>query len=383
MLAITNGKVFTIGAGTYDRGTVLINGGKITAVGPADQVQVPAGAEILDATGKWVTPGLIDAHTHISCFGEPRSRPGPWDVNEVTTPVTAQLRGIDAFNPFDAAIGNVRRAGFTTCYTGPGSSNVIGGVGLSFKLKEAGSVYDMAIPGSEQMKFALGENPRFVYGNQKKFPSSRMSIAALLRQELYDASHYSDDLAADRNPKPNFKLDPLVPVVRGEMRCRIHCHRADDIVTAIRIGEEFGLKISIEHCTEGWKIPELLAEKKVPCVVGPLMLDLSKEEVWNVRLETPGILYRAGVFLCSTQDSCSGTRFLPMVLGMAIARGLPWEAALESVTSHPAQLLGLSDRLGTLEPGKDGDVAVFSGDPFSNYTVCEATVIDGVVYHNV
>ena len=383
MLAITNGKVFTVSGDTLDSGTILIDNGKIVAVGPAYQIPIPVGAEILDATGKWVTPGLIDAHTHISCFGEPRSRPGHWDVNEITTPITSHLRGIDALNPADVAIANVRRAGFTTCYTGPGSSNVIGGVGLSFKLKDATSVYEIAISGSEQMKFALGENPKFVYGNQKKFPSSRMSIAAMLRQELYDACHYSDDLAAGRNPKPNFKLDPLVPVVRGEMRCRIHCHRADDIVTAIRIGEEYGLKIAIEHCTEGWKIPKLLAEKKVPCVVGPLMLDLSKEEVWNVRLETPAILYNAGVFLCSTQDSCSGTRFLPMILGMVIAHGLPWEAALESVTSHPAQLLGLSDRLGTLEPGKDGDVAIFSGDPFSNYTICEATIIEGVVYRNV
>ena len=387
MLAITNAKLLTATDKNYDCGTVLIENGVITAVGSSDEIQVPAGASVIDASGKWVTPGLIDAHTHISTFAEPRNRPGSWDVNEIYMPITSHLRGIDALNPFDAAIGKVRQAGFTTCYTGPGSSNVIGGVGLSFKLKEANSVYDLAIPGSEQMKMALGENPKFVYGNQKKFPSSRMSIVAALRQELYEAKAYSDELlAAEANgtkpPKKNFKLDPLVPVVRGERQCRVHCHRADDIITAIRVGEEFGLKLSVEHCTEGYKIADILAEKGVTCVVGPLNLDMSKEEAWGCSLQTPVVLHQAGVNICLSQDSCSGTKWLPSIIGMCIARGLPHDAALKAVTVNPAKLLGLDHRLGTLEPGKDADLAIFSGDPFCNYSICEKTVIDGEVYDN-
>lgn len=386
MLAIVNGKVLTAAGKDYERGTVLVDGGKILAVGACGEIEVPSDAEILDVSGKWVTPGLIDAHTHISAFGEPRSRTGNYDVNEITTPITSSLRGIDALNPFDAAIEKVRSTGFTTCYTGPGSSNVIGGVGIAFKLKRACSVYDMVIPGTEQMKMALGENPKFVYGNQKKYPSSRMSIAAALRQELYDAQAYSRELLASEEnaqakpPKPNFKLDPLVPVVRGERRCRIHCHRADDIVTAIRIAEEFGLDISIEHCTEGYKIADLLAAKGYTCVVGPLNMDMSKEEVWGCSLKTPEILYRAGVNICLTQDSCSGTRWLPSIVGMCIARGLPYDAALDALTINPARLLGIENRTGSIEAGKDADLAVFSGDPFCNYTICEYTVIDGTVY---
>ena len=389
MIAVTHGKVLTAAGKTYEDGTVLIDGPVIAAVGGSGEVPVPEGAEILDASGKWVTPGLIDAHTHISTFGEPRTRPGQHDVNEMSTPVTPQLRGIDALNPFDWAIGNVRRAGFTTCYTGPGSSNVIAGVGISFKLKQANSVYDIAIPGSEQMKMALGENPKFIYGGAKKFPGSRMSIAACLREELFKARQYSDELRraeedpAVKPPKPDFKLDPLVPVVRGERQCRVHCHRADDIITAIRIAEEFGLKISIEHCTEGYKIADVLAEKGVTCVVGPLNMDLAKEEVWGVSLDTPAVLYKAGVNICMTQDSMSGTRWLPCIVGMCIARGLPYEAALHAVTINPARLLGLDARIGSLEVGKDADLAIFSGDPFSNYSLCEKTVIDGTVYRNI
>lgn len=389
MIAIVHGKILTSADRDYENGTVLIDGTVIRAVGRAEEIDIPADAEVIDATGKWVLPGLIDAHTHISTFGEPRTRPGQHDVNEMSNPVTPQLRGIDALNPFDWAIANVRKAGFTTCYTGPGSSNVIGGLGVSFKLKEASSVYDMAIPGSEQMKMALGENPKFIYGGAKKYPGSRMSIAACLREELYKARNYSDELLkaeedpSAKPPKPDFHLDPLVPVIRGELQCRVHCHRADDIVTAIRIAEEFGIKISIEHCTEGYKIADLLARKGVTCVVGPLNMDLSKEEVWGVSLETPAILHRAGVTICMTQDSMSGTRWLPAFVGMCIARGLPYDAALRAVTINPARLLGLDERIGSLEQGKDADLAIFSGDPFSNYSICEMTIIDGVVYRNL
>ena len=226
MIAITHGKLLTVANGTIEDGTLLIDNGKITAIGK--DIAIPQGAEILDASGKWVTPGLIDAHTHISTFNEPHWMPHIGDGNEVTSPVTAQIRGIDALNPFDMAIGAARSAGFTTCYTGPGSANVIGGTGLSFKLKNAATVQEIAIEGSEMMKMALGENPKRCYGSEKKMPMTRMGTGAVLRKALFDAKQYSDALAAGKDVKRDFDLEALVPVVRGEMRCRIHCHRADE-----------------------------------------------------------------------------------------------------------------------------------------------------------
>jgi imidazolonepropionase-like amidohydrolase len=387
MLAIVNGKVLTVTGGTIENGTVLIENGKITSVGSSRDITVPKDAEIIDASGKWVTPGLIDAHTHISTFGEPNSMEGRYDGNEITSPNTSYVRGIDALNPHDMAIGEARKAGFTTCYTGPGSANIIGGTGIGIKLKDGNTIFDIAIPECQHMKMALGENPRSCYGEDNKLPSTRMGNAAVLREALYNAKVYSDALKAaetdpSKAPKPDFKLDALVPVVRGERFCRIHCHRADDIVTAIRIGEEYNLKFSIEHCTEGYKIKDFLAEKGVTCVIGPVNMEPYKMEIWGCKLETPGILEKAGVNICLTQDTQSATKWLPMFVGACIARGLSYETALKAVTINPAKLLGLEGRVGSIEPGKDGDVAIFSGDPFSNYSICETTIIEGVVYNN-
>lgn len=386
--ALINGKVFTVTGETFENGVIVIEDGKIKAVGKVGEVDTEGCGEIIDISGKWVTPGLIDAHTHISTFNEPRPRPGVPDGNEMTGPVEAQVRAIDALNPHDMAIGEARRAGFTVCCTLPGSGNIIGGVGISFKLKDSDTVMDIAIPETEQMKMALGENPKYFYGKDDKAPYTRMGNAAILREALFNAKVYSDALKEgetdpSKSPAPDFKLDPLVPVVRGERFCRIHSHRADDIVTAVRIGEEFGLKFSIEHCTEGYKIADFLSEKNIPCVVGPVNMEPFKMEIWGLKHENPGILEKAGVKICLTQDTSSGTKYLPMFVGLSIAKGLSWETALKAVTINPAELLGLSDRTGSIEPGKDADLSVFSGDPFSNYTICEMTVIDGIVYKNL
>lgn len=386
MLAIEHGKLMTITSGVIEDGVILIDGGKIEGVGK--DLPIPNDATIIDAKGKYVTPGLIDAHTHIALINEPQCRPTTYDANELTNPVTPFLRGIDAFNPLDPAIPMVRSAGFTTCYTGPGSANVIGGTGFAFKLKTAYNVTDMAIPGTEMMKFALGQNPKQIYGNQKKTPGTRMGIAALLREQLTNARWYSDELERAargevKPPKPDFRLDPLVPVVRGERKVRIHCHRNDDIVTAIRISEEFGLDYCLEHCTEGWMIADYLVEKHCDMVLGPLTLGFTKPEVWNTSLRAPAIFEAAGNRnFCIMEDAASETRFLPTHIGLCMARGLSEETALRSVTINPAKLLGISDRVGSLEVGKDADIAIWSGHPFSNFTLCEKTIIDGIIYEN-
>lgn len=385
MIAIKGGKLLTVTNGVIENGTILIEDGKITAVG-AD-VAIPAGAEVIDASGKWVTPGLIDVHTHISTFAEPSPRPVVHDGNETSSPNTAQLRGIDGLNPRDMAIGVARKAGFTTCYTGPGSANVIGGTGLAFKLKEGEVAEDLVIPGTEMMKFAFGENPKNVYGGGKHvLPNTRMGVAAVLREALFNAKVYSDaKLKAEEEgkepPKPDFKLEALVPVVRGEMKVRIHAHRNDDIVTAIRIAKEFNLDFVIEHCTEGYMIKDFLVKNNVTAVIGPLNMEPSKMEIWNTKFETPGIMEKAGLTFCLTQDTSSHTSMLPINVGIAIAHGLSHEYALKAVTINPATVLGLQDRIGSLEVGKDADIAIFSGDPFSNYTLCETTIIDGEIYN--
>ena len=267
MIAIKNGKVLQPDGSFLDNATVLVEGGQIKAVG--QQVEVPADAEIVDATGKWVTPGLIDAHTHISTFNEPNWHRTRNDGNEMSGPIQSHLRGLDALNPFDYAIVPVREAGFTTCYTGPGSGNLIGGTGVAFKLR--GKVADeMIIPGTEAMKMALGENAKTNYGPRDKSPMTRMGNAGVWREALANAKNYSDRLLAvgdDRTKigKYDFELEALVPVVRGEMRCRIHAHRADDICTAIRVAEEFNLDYTIEHCTEGHLIAQQL-KKEMPVI---------------------------------------------------------------------------------------------------------------------
>ncbi len=385
MIAIKGGKLLTVTNGIIEKGNILIENGKITAVG-AD-VAIPEGAEVICAEGCWVTPGLIDVHTHISTFAEPQPRPVIHDGNETSSPNTCQIRGIDGLNPKDMAIEVARNAGFTTCYTGPGSANVLGGTGIAFKTKPGETVYDIVIPGTEMMKMAFGENPKNVYGSRHVLPNTRMGVAAVLREALFNAKAYSDaKLKAEKEgkepPKPDFKLEALVPVVRGEMKCRIHAHRNDDIVTAVRIAKEFNLDFVIEHCTEGYMIKDFLKKENVTAVVGPLDMQPAKMEIWNATFDNPGILEKAGVNFCLTQDTSSFTKILPINIGIAIAHGLSYEYALKAVTINPAKVLGLEDRMGSLEAGKDADIAIFSGDPFCNYTLCRTTIIDGVVYNH-
>ncbi len=387
MIAITNGKVVTVTGETYEKGTVLVENGKIAAVG-AD-VAVPVGAEIINAEGMWVMPGLIDCHTHISNFNEPRTMPSiPSDGNEMSDPITPQVRAMDAVNPYDYAIDVVRKAGFSTVCILPGSANLIGGTGICIKLRNATTAEEMILPGTEQMKFAMGENPKRCYGTDKKLPMTRMGVAALVRQTLYRAKVYSDKLKAaetdpSKAPEPDFQLDALVPVVRGEMRCRIHAHRSDDVMTAIRYAEEFGLDYTIEHCTEGHMIVDALKNRNVRCTIGPHLWSPTKQELWNMTIENAGILANAGLTVSLTADEGSKTAYLPATIGLLMRNGLSEKDAFAGVTINPAKTLGLEDRVGSLEVGKDADIAIFDGHPFSSLSLCRLSMIDGNVVHNI
>ena len=381
MKAIRGGKVYTMAGPAIPDGIVLVDGQKIAAVGGPD-MQIPAEAEIIDASGCWGTPGFIDAHSHLALWGQPEL-PATSDENEMTDPITPHVRARDGINPHDIGIEKVRNAGFTSVYTGPGSGNVIGGLGACIKLRGI-SADEMIIPGTEQMKFALGENPKRVYGGRNKFPMTRMGNAAILRQTLSKARHYADKRleAGGKAGEYDFLLDSLIPVVRGETKVRVHCHRADDILTAVRICEEFGLAYSLEHVTEGWKVADILAEKKADCVIGPLLLGPAKQELWDSKLENAAILREKGVSFSIMADRAGETAWLPMEIGVLLRHGLDFDTAMRAVTVNPARVIGAEDRIGTLEQGKDADIAIFDDMPFSNLALCVLTMIDGRIWNN-
>jgi imidazolonepropionase-like amidohydrolase len=376
MLAIVNGRVLTITRGVLDPGVVLIEGKRIKAVG--QDLPIPPEAKVVDASGWYVMPGMIDAHSHLGVLGE------PWiwshdDVNELVDPVTPHLRAVDSLNPDDVAIKEVVAAGITTVYTGPGSGNVIGGTGMAIKLRGA-TADEMVIPNTEGMKMALGENPKRVYGrDQKKAPATRMGNAGLIRESLVKAENY---LQKKSEGERDIRLEALSRVLARELKARIHAHRADDILTALRIGEEFNLDVVIEHATEGYKVAEVLAEKQVPCVVGPLLMGRSKAELQEVNIRNAALLAEAGVKIAIQTDATSETRWLPIEVGVAVREGLPEEEGFRAVTINAAAIIGLEDRLGSIEPGKDADLALFDGHPFETRSRCRMVLIDGEIVHS-
>lgn len=389
MLAVRNGKILTAAAPgaavpqVIEGGTILIEGGKITAIGR--DVSVPAGAEIIDATGKYVTPGIIDGHSHIGIHEDGVGWEGS-DGNETTDPVTAECRAIDGINPADTAFEEVRRHGVTSVMVAPGSANVIGGVTVAIKCY--GNVVDeMVIKNPAGMKAALGENPKRVYGSMNKKPTTRMGTAAVMRNALIAARDYMRKKeAAEGKPDKvvdfNLKHEALIPVLNGEIPLRVHAHRSDDIVTAIRVAEEFGIKITLEHCTEGDKIADYLAAKKIPVIVGPSMYQRGKLEVKDLGFHTPVALAKAGVHVALTTDHpVMPAQHLRHAAGVCIREGMPEETALAAITRHAAEHIGIDSRTGSLEPGKDADIVVWDGDPFEWLTHTEVTIIDGKVLY--
>lgn len=383
MRAIINGKIITMAGQVLDSGSILIDAGKIVAVG--SNMEIPAGAEVINAQGKYVLPGIVDAHTHIGIFEEGIGFEGA-DGNEMTNPSTPQLRALDAINPLDKAFAGARAGGVTSLLVAPGSANVIGGQVLA--MKTWGTVVDdMIIKEPLGLKIAFGENPKRVYSGQKKAPSTRMAVAAILRENLIAAENYRAKMEKaiddpDKAPERDLKMEILVRVLKKEIPLRAHAHRADDITTAIRIAEEFNVNICIEHCTEGHLIADYLASKGVSAIIGPTMGTRPKVELVNTSFKTPGILFRAGVKVALTSDHpVFPVQQLPIQAALAHKDGLPEEEALKAITINPAQIMGIADRVGSIEVGKDADIVIFNGHPFDWKTQVEKTLIDGEIVY--
>ena len=381
MLLIKNGYIKPMVGEDIPCGSVLIgNNGKIVSVGA--NVAAPEGCIVIDAQGHLVTPGCVDAHCHIGLDNQSMGWEGR-DYNEIIDPLTPHMRAIDSINPQDEAFRQALEYGVTTACTGPGSANVVGGTFAAIKLVGK-RVDDMIVKHPLAMKCAFGENPKRCYGQGlKKSPTTRMATAALLRELLFRTKRYMQDQENGKNPGFDMKLEAMIPVLKKEIPLKAHAHRADDIFTAIRIAREFDVDITLDHCTEGELISEELAKEGLPVFVGPSLGSKSKIELKNKSFTTPAALHAAGVPVSIITDApVIPLQHLPMCAGLAANAGLPMDEAWRAITINPARQTGIGDRVGSLEPGKDGDVVIWQADPLTTVgagALC--TIVDGKVVY--
>ena len=381
MLLIKNGYIKTMAGPDLEKGAVLIgDDGKILAVG--QDLTAPESCAVIDAQGRLVTPDCVDAHCHIGLDNEGMGWEGH-DYNEIVDPLTPQMRAIDSINPQDEAFALALRGGVTSACTGPGSANVVGGTFVAIKLSGK-RVDNMIIRNPLAMKCAFGENPKRCYGQGlKKSPTTRMATAALLRELLFKARNYMQELDAGKNPPFDMKLEAMLPVMRGEIPLKAHAHRADDILTSIRIAKEFGVKLTLDHCTDGAIIADELAQEGFSAFVGPTLGNKSKIELRNKSFTTPVVLHEAGVPISIITDApVIPLQYLPMCAGLAVNAGLDEDAAWRAITINPAVQTGIGDRVGSLEPGKDGDVVIWTDNPLTTVGAEAAvTVVDGKIVY--
>lgn len=382
MLCIKNGLIYTMAQKEPFKGDVLMEDGKIRGIGV--DLELPEGTEVIDAEGLEVYPGFVEAHCHTGLDGYGIGYEGR-DYCELNDLVTPQLRAIDGINPFDPCFQHAREAGVTCIGTGPGSADVLGGTFAA--VKTAGKRIDkMVVKYPVAMKCAFGENPKNCY--QDKGDTSRMTTAALLRNELFKAKAYMEkkEAAGDdvqKQPEFNLKLESLIPVLKKEMPLKAHVHQANDIFTALRIAKEFGLDITLEHVTEGHLIADELAGEHVPMAVGPTLTHATKFELQNKSWMTPGVLASMGCQVSIITDApVIPQEYLPLCAGLAVKAGMDEFDALKAITINPAKHLGVEDRVGSLEVGKDADVVVMSGSPLRVESLVKWVVIDGVVVYN-
>lgn len=384
-MVIINGKIFTMeeGTGVIEKGYVRAVGKRIEDIGNMSSfLWRSTDDRVIDVDGAWVFPGFIEPHSHIGITEEKIGVIGD-DCNEGTTPITATLRAIDAVNPMDSAFHDAIEAGITSVMVGPGSANVVGGQFLVMKT-QGRCIDKMVIKNPAAMKVAFGENPKTVYGDRDECPATRMGIAALLRKTLFEAKQYYQKKEQRELEQEDFDMEPWIPVFRKEIPLKVHAHRADDILTAIRIAKEFGVDITIDHGTEGHLIAQEIAQSGFPVIVGPDLTSRSKLEVQNMNFKTAGILQEKGVlFSITTDHPVSMIQHLPICVGLAVKHGLPMEEGLKALTINAARICRVEDRIGSLAIGKDADIVVFNGNPLKIFTKILYTIIDGeIVYEN-
>lgn len=377
MLAIKGGTVYTITNGIVNDGTVVIDGKNIKAVGK--DIPIPKGCRVYDAKGKIVMPGFVDAHTHLGNFNE-ATGPVGFDGNEWVNPVTPHIRAKDGIWPQDLGFRDAREGGVSTVCVLPGSANVIGGTGVVIKTV-GDSVDDMVVLDDCGMKAAFGENPKGVYQEQKKMPVTRMGNAAVMRETFIKVKNYMEKKQKHEEDKPfeeDISMEALIPVLERKIPLRVHAHRADDILTAIRIAKEFNIDITIEHCTEGHLIVKHLKKAGVKAIVGPSFSSRTKVELRELTFKTPGILDKAGIHVSiMTDNPVIPLRFLVLMAGIAVSEGMDETSALKAITIRPAQLLGIDNRVGSIEEGKDADISIWDRHPFDTRAHLEAFWIGG------
>lgn len=385
MLLIRNGTVFTR-SGELIVQDILIEDNKIIEVGEKINRTLTDEGRMIDATGLWVMPGLIDAHSHIGITEEKMGIEGD-DCNEATAPVTPYLRARDAIYTLDPAFHNAIQAGITSVMVGPGSSNVVGGQFLFMKT-QGRDIDDMIVLEPAAMKVSFGENPKSVYKEMNMQPTSRMSIAALLRRELFQAVQYKrrKDRALQNKEDffEDFDKEPWLPVLEGKIPIKAHVHRTDDILTAIRIAKEFNVKLTLDHCSEGHIIVEKIKESGFYANLGPDLACRNKVEIQNADFKTSGVLSKAGILISIITDHpVTLIQYLPIYAGLAAKRGLGIIEGLKAITINPAIICGVDDRLGSIEVGKDADIAIFTGNPMDVFTETVYTIVNGEIVYQL
>ncbi len=366
-MLIMHAVIHTMTGNAIENGWIRTEDGIIKEIG-SDLENPQLDERVLDVQGAGVYPGFVDAHTHLGMWEDGLTFEGD-DGNEETDPITPQLRAIDAINPIDRCFSEALAAGVTTVITGPGSANPIGGQLAA--IKTYGTCIDeMLVKAPVAIKMALGENPKSVYHGKNQAPSTRMSTAALIREELFKAKRYMEDLQRAEEdedfdaPEFDMKSEALVPALKGEIEVHFHAHRNDDIDTAIRIAKEFHLNYVIVHGTEGHLMTRRLINEGTRVLAGPFLCDRSKPELKNLTPANPGILANAGVAIAIITDHpVVPLQYLPTCAALAVREGMKYEDALKAITINPARICGIDDKVGSIEVGKDADLIVFDTNP--------------------